>query len=100
MSRKERRKGYRGEHQLVKKLKKAGINAVRVPLSGASEGFKGDVIVEINGEKFTAEVKLRKTGFKQLYTWLSGKDILFVKADRKEYLAVLPLETLIKLLRR
>jgi len=55
--------------------------------------MKGDILV---GE-FIGEVKLRKNGFKQLYTWLEGRDILFAKADRREYLTIMRLETFIKI---
>jgi hypothetical protein len=33
-------------------------------------------------------VKGRGDGFKNLYRWLEGKDILFVRADRKEWLVI------------
>jgi hypothetical protein len=44
-------------------------------------------------------VILRKDGFKQIYDWLEDKDLLIVKADRKEPLVVLRLEDYIKLLK-
>ncbi len=95
MGKKSRNKGYRGEHELVCLLKRAGINAVRVPLSGATEFAKGDVLVEGR----TCEVKLRKAGFKELYRWIEGKDLLFLKADRKEYLVVMRVKDLVELLK-
>ena len=85
MGKKSRRKGYRLEHELEEKLKELGFDAQRVPLSGASGGlFSGDLIVD--GK--IAEVKGRADGFKNLYRWLEGKDILFVRADRKEWLVI------------
>lgn len=41
-----RRKGALFEQQIVRDLKAAGFVARRVPLSGAAEGYKGDVVVE------------------------------------------------------
>jgi len=88
MGKAQRSKGYRGEYNLVKKLKADGFDAKRIPLSGATEFQKGDVKVE----EFIAEIKVRKNGFKQLYKWLENVDLLFVKADRMPYLVVMPLE--------
>jgi hypothetical protein len=82
----QRRKGYRGENQLVNYFKQYNLTVKRIPLSGATEYKKGDIEVE----GYTGEVKLRKNGFKELYKWLENADILFLKADRKEYLAVMP----------
>ena len=89
MGKKSKDKGYRLEHELVEKLKELGIQAERIPLSGAGGGsFIGDLIVE--GK--IAEVKGRKDGFKNLYKWLEGRDILFIRADRKEWLVVVRLK--------
>ena len=95
MGKSQRNKGYRGEYNLVRKLREAGLEAERVPLSGATDFKKGDIVVE----GLTGEVKLRKNGFKMLYDWLEGNDFLAVKADRKEYLVVISLELFIKLLK-
>ncbi|MDW7998460.1 MAG: hypothetical protein RMI30_03285 [Thermodesulfovibrio sp.] len=92
-----RRKGYRIEHELEKLLRKNGLDAQRIPLSGSAGGyFAGDLIVE--GKK--AEVKGRKDGFKEIYKWLENKDFLFIKADRKEYLVVMRLSDFISLIGR
>lgn len=96
MSRRSRNKGYRAERNLVIELRRHGIRAVRVPLSGACEGFSGDLLVE--GK--TAEVKARHNGFRELYKWLENRDLLFLKADFKGYLVVLRLEDFIRLLGR
>ena len=37
------------------------------------------------------EVKCRGQGFRELYSWLNGRDVLIVKADRQEPLVVLRL---------
>jgi hypothetical protein len=34
------------------------------------------------------EVKSRADGFRELYSWLVGRDVLIVKADREEPLVV------------
>ena len=93
MGKSQRNKGYRGEYKLVKLLQKAGIPAKRVPLSGATEFAKGDIVIK---DRYKAEVKLRKDGFKELYRWLDGNDFLFVKADRKPYLVIMTFDTFIE----
>jgi hypothetical protein len=50
------------------------------------------------GRTHRAEVKVRGNGFRQLYDWLSNADVLIVKADRRDPLAVLPLPLLVELM--
>lgn len=84
MGKRSRDKGSRTEREFAKL-----IGGQRVPLSGAMTGYKGDVI----GLGMTWECKARKDGFKTLYKWLDGEnDALAVKADRKEWLVVMPLD--------
>lgn len=90
-------KGYRGEKEIEKLLKEVGLSAKRVPLSGAVEGFWGDVLIKIKEEELRAEVKRRRVGLKALYDWLGGKDILFVREDRKDWLVILRLEDFLRL---
>jgi len=86
-----RRKGNAGEREIAKLL-----GGQRIPLSGAAGGrFTGDVVVPVLG---VGEVKRRKNGFKQLYAWLDGNDFVAVRADRQEWLIVLPVETVKELL--
>jgi hypothetical protein len=47
-----------------------------------------------------AQVKLRGTGFAALYDSLDGVEMAFLRADRREWLAVLPAERLFALLAR
>lgn len=90
MGKSQRDKGLRGERELAKL-----IGGERVPLSGAAGGsYTGDVI----GMGMTWECKVRADGFKQLYTWLSNNDALAVKADRKEWLVVLPVSKFLELM--
>jgi hypothetical protein len=43
-------------------------------------------------------VKARGDGFRQLYAWLTGFDLLIVKADRRDPLVVLPLVLVVELM--
>ncbi|PMQ02383.1 MAG: hypothetical protein CBR30_01705 [Dictyoglomus sp. NZ13-RE01] len=94
MGKKSKRKGYRIEYELVKKLNERGINAKRIPLSGGS-WLKGDILID----NFICEVKARANGFREIYKWLEDKDFLFIKADRKDYLVVMSLDKFINLMR-
>lgn len=97
-------KGRRGEREIVNILTKAGLKAHRVPLSGSVDGYPGDVIVDIITKEgpipWTGEVKRRKDGFKELYKWLNDKDLIFCRADRKEWLVIMRLEEWIWLTKR
>jgi hypothetical protein len=90
--RKSRDKGNRAERSLVRALQDKGFAAERVPLSGSAGGkYCGDLTVPILGKDHVVEVKVRATGFSQLYAWLEGRDMLVVRADRKEPLVIVPL---------
>lgn len=91
--RKSRDKGNRAERALVRAFQNGGLAAERVPLSGATGGrYSGDLTVPILGRDHVVEVKVRATGFSQLYEWLEGRDLLVVRADRKQPLVVIPLD--------
>jgi Holliday junction resolvase len=88
-----RQKGDRAERAIVHLLQERGFAAERVPLSGAARGrFGGDVSIPLLGRDLRVEVKCRGNGFRQIYEWLVGADLLIVKADRLEPLVVLPLK--------
>jgi hypothetical protein len=90
MGKSQRDKRARAERAFAKL-----ISGERVPLSGAAGGsYVGDVV----GMGMVWECKVRKDGFKQLYSWMDGKDALAIKADRKQWLVVLPLDKLQELL--
>ena len=90
--RRSRDKGNRTERALVRFPQDRGFAAERVPLSGSAGGrFAGDITIPVLGVDRVAEVKVRGTGFRQLYEWLDGRDLLIVRADRREPLVVLPL---------
>jgi Holliday junction resolvase len=88
-----RDKGNRAERAIVRLLQERGLAAERVPLSGAARGrFGGDVSVPVLGVDRRVEVKCRGNGFRELYKWLDGADMLIVRADRRELLVVVPLK--------
>ena len=66
-----------------------------MPLSGAAGGaFRGDV----QALGLTWQAKVEATGFRRLYKWLEGHDALGLKADRREWLVVMPLYTFLAIL--
>lgn len=86
-----RDKGARKEREIVHKyMDMQGVFAHRVPLSGATANYKGDVVVMAGPHEIRCEVKARASGFKQLYDWLGENGVLHLIADRKEPLTVLP----------
>jgi Holliday junction resolvase len=88
-----RDKGNRTERAIVRFLQDRGFAAERVPLSGSAGGsYLGDLTVPLLGADRVVEVKCRADGFRELYGWLTDRDLLVVKADRREPLVVLPLK--------
>lgn len=100
MGKSQRDKGNRTERAIVNAIIGMGIAAKRVPLSGMTNFHKGDVVVEVQGQPWTLEVKARENGFKQIYSWLEGMDALVIKADRKQALVVMPLNTFCELIKK
>jgi len=99
MGKMSRDKGARRERELVSRHKALGIHAVRVPLSGAAGG-RDSVAVDVYGfghdnAALVGELKARANGegFKQLETWLSDNDLLFLWRDRADPMAVIPWRT-------
>ena len=93
MSSKSKAKGSGFELEIVRKHQKLGIQAEKMPLSGALGGkYSGDI--QVAG--LIGECKRRKRGFTLLYNALAqggGSDMLFIRDDRAEPLVVLPWET-------
>ncbi len=85
MSKTSRTKGARGEREVVALFRDAGYAAHRVPMSGAADGYPGDVQV---GGLGTVEVKLGSHVPASLYNWLQGADVLLCRRDRSEWLVV------------
>ena len=97
MGKSQRDKGNRNERQLVNIFRAYGIDAKRVPLSGAASGFKGDIIAIIDGQDWRIESKVRGNGFKQIYGWTAMTHS--IKADRQQALIVMPLRKFCELVR-
>jgi len=88
-----KRKGYRVEREIVALHLDMGLEAERVPLSGAAGGsYTGDLVI---AKSWRGEVKARKggAGFKVIEGWLGDNDLLFLRRDRAEPLVVLPWAT-------
>jgi hypothetical protein len=102
-----RRKGDRVERELVRLHTDIGVKAERYPLSGASR-FRGsghDLDVYVFGPDeapLVAEVKARKdgSGFATLDRWLGKYDVLFLRRDHAETLALVPWRVWARLLSR
>jgi hypothetical protein len=93
-----RRKGDRIERELVDLLQRAGIAGERVPLSGSVGGkFRGDISIPLLGIDRCCEVKARGDGFGLLYRWLTDRDLLIVRADRREPLVIIPIRLAIEI---
>ncbi len=56
-----------------------------------SGGGMDAIELQLLGRILRTEVKARATGFATLYAWLENRDLLIVKADRREPLVILPL---------
>jgi Holliday junction resolvase len=83
-----RRKGAAEERALVRYLQARGFAAEK----SSRTGYAGhDLTVPVLGRDRRVEVKVRGNGFRRLYEWLDGADLLIVRADRREPLVVLPM---------
>lgn len=95
MGKSQRDKGNREECGIVNIISSFGFECKRVPLSGSMKGFKGDIRATFplrSGDDVIIESKVRANGFKSLYKWLVGNDMLIVRADREKHLVIMPLE--------
>ena len=93
-----RDKGSRFEREIVNELRSAGLDAYRVPLSGAAIGYKGDVHIRLGDRNLSLEAKSRASGFKFIYEEIQGHDLLAIKTDRSEPLLIMRLADAAKLL--
>lgn len=104
MGKMQRDKGNRVEREIVDEHKRAGLNAERVPLSGAShyrgEGHDVNIYPHRRKEPLRCEVKARKegAGFTLLRRWLADYDVLFLHENRAETLVVVPMDLWLELL--
>jgi hypothetical protein len=83
--RRSRDKGTRTERAIAKVLRANGFAATKI-----SRAYQPghDIVLSLSGRDLCVEVKARAGGFQELYSWLSGRDLLIVKADRQEPLVV------------
>jgi Holliday junction resolvase-like predicted endonuclease len=86
--RRSRDKGARTERAIAKVLQANGFAAAKIS-SAYQPGH--DIVLSLSGRDLCVEVKARAGGFQGLYSWLSGRDLLIVKADRQEPLVILRL---------
>ena len=100
MGKASRDKGYRTENNLRKQaLLHDDIECYRVPLSGATDVMKGDLILnKTGGEKWHIEVKCRASGFKEIYKWIDGHDALIIKTDNNKALMVMDYDDALELI--
>ncbi len=95
-----RDKGANFEREVVNEAIAMGLDAKRVPLSGATSFAKGDVTIVpgFASQPWTFELKRRKA----LPGWLSealGDNAgLILRADRHDAVAVIPLRTMLELM--
>jgi hypothetical protein len=75
-------------------LTKLGDEVLQAAIGGA---WSGDIHLELLGRVCRAEVKARHE-FRTLQQWLSGADLLLLKADRCDPIAVLPVRLFAELI--
>jgi|TARA_R110002096_G_scaffold374160_1_gene567730 hypothetical protein len=98
------RKGTYHENFFVKLFQSWKIKAKRQPLSGALGGeYKGDLVLELNGEKIIAEIKYRKSSsFPSPFTTMVNRDAVIYKRggnDEPRWVMFLSEETVKRLWR-
>lgn len=94
-----KRKGRLAEQQVVQLARVAGLDAERTWHTAQSpDATERACDVRIAGR--AAQVKVAADGFGSLYGALEGVELAFVRADRRPWLAVLPAERLLDLVRR
>lgn len=88
MGRSQKQKGNRREREFARL-----IGGQRVALSGSLKSLGDELTGDVEGLGLRWEVKARANGFKTLYGWLEEEaiDALAIKADRREWLVVMPL---------
>lgn len=87
MGKASRDKGSRGEGEIVKLL--PGARRLSAPYRTGPDGIWRNLFYE---------VKRRKDGWKQLYGWLDDdSSLLFLRADRKDWLVVTSLSDFVAL---
>lgn len=93
------RKGKAFEQAVVNAFKEAGFDARRTRLSGHGQERPSDFRVIIGQRYYSGECKRRKDGWKELYNWTYFADMAVIRADKRHALVVLPLETLLEMVK-
>jgi Holliday junction resolvase len=86
MGKMQRTKGINAERELVHLLEDLGVQAHRVPLSGAMANYKDDIIL---ADESSIEVKRRKKMPAILNEMLISADYGAIREDRGEWLVVM-----------
>lgn len=91
--RRSKAKGDAFEREVRDLHREHGIEADRVPLSGAAGGiFSGDLFIRPKGgDILVAECKKRKdgSGFRTIERWLEGAQLLFLRRNRAAPMVVM-----------
>lgn len=75
-------KGDSFEREIVAALTAAGVEAQRVPLSGAAKGrFGGDIHAQVCGVWEKLEAKIRKRAWLDLYGWIEDNFCLVIRRN-------------------
>jgi Holliday junction resolvase len=98
MGKSQREKGARVEREMVNLHKANGIDAERVPLSGAVRGRRAggghdiDVYPPVGAVPLCGEIKARKDGkgFTTIERWLGENDFLLLKRNNADPVVVIP----------
>jgi Holliday junction resolvase len=94
-----RRKGAGFERELVNFMRDGGLDAMRVPLSGATDFQKGDVVITTPYERYVGELKRRKCLPDWIVNALGEHSFLAMREDRGKTLIVITAELFRDLLR-
>lgn len=96
-----RRKGTRFEREVAEFFEKfLGVEAYRIPLSGAARGFRGDVVVPGVFGGWPIECKFGNRVPKTPYVWLGDNAALIMRRKREPALIVMRLADWADLLRK
>jgi len=97
-------KGF--EYRVRDWFRRAGFEANRVPVSGASSAMKGDVVVKVSrGLELFIECKRRTGGYKELFRWVEdalgkGVDVLVLGVSRQKPVVIMRIDKFIELILR
>jgi hypothetical protein len=94
--RRSRDKGNRTKRGIVRLLQAQGIAAEKI--SGMYKPG-ADITMSLLGRHLDVEVKCRSDGFRELYKWLTARDVLVLRADRQEPLVVVRMALAMKIAR-